>query len=382
MITLFANEESFPYSRDAFVEFVGKKILSDGVLVKNEEFFATQKVEVVLDRKVTRLNLKRNKIFTEKEKERQQFDFDLLFITEMPSSKLPDIKGNNKIGNYSLQRLHHMREVVDTLPIIESIVVQGDSFWTLQIVTALLKRNKEVLLVLGEQSLLGNIVEEDAEAIIASVLEEKGLVIERANEISEVLGDTYLKAARLNSGKIYAGQMILFENAQEDLRPLAESPLTMNEHIQVTEHYQTNLDHVYALDMACQYAAIDRPLSILEQQASVAVAHAYQQECSLPPVIPEASLKLEDLSIQVIGQIEHTEGVTTQRIFDEEQAVYRKLFLNQNRIVGAVLVNADTDKSRILNLIQQQTHLSQPLEDVFGQPVAADTPTVAPEISI
>jgi nitrite reductase (NADH) large subunit len=257
-ITLLSFDGHYPYDRNRFVDLIAQQCEYKDVFYKPEEFYAQSKVKVFLDKKVMRINFKKNKIFLE---DKEHLGYDILIITDTPDHRLPEIKSTNKTGIFSFQTLKEIDQALYMFPLIEAMAIFAQSSIGISMAEAFVKRASKdiILLVSGNQEL-------------PDLSAQESIQVVRGSSLSEILGNGDVKAIKLDSGKVMASQMVLFDQAKEDFRFLGDAVLKMNERIAVNDQFQTNFDNVFALDRACelkdQTGSTDNsiPLAILEEQ--------------------------------------------------------------------------------------------------------------------
>ena len=227
-ISIFSFDGGLPANRDLFPDFIAGALPYEEVLYRPKDFYTKSKINIMFDHSISRINLKKNKIFCE---DKSQIDFDVLLITETPEPRFPDIRGANKQGVFSCYRLSAINEIIKTIPLVENIVIQSDTFYGLRIASALSRKGKEVVLVTSHAHLLSPYLDLEGAQFVMKALESKGLGVMTGATISEILGDGEAKAVRLTSGKVIAGDMVIFAETAEDLRLFSDSSLELGKKI-------------------------------------------------------------------------------------------------------------------------------------------------------
>ena len=250
-MTIVSLDGNYPYDRRLFAQLVEKDIEPEKVFYQNKKFYQTQKINVILDQTVSRINFKKRKIFIEKDDQKNQIDFDVLCIAEPLAYRWPDIKGTNKLGVYGLKTLKDIQEMIKAIALVETMIFQVEDANDFEIAVAFAMREKEVLVILAGEDVPHT--QEDAEKVqeLKQTLENhKGRII-AGTSIEEILGDNDVKAVRLKSGKVIAAQTVAFGGLQPDSRLLSEAPLQIvNNKIAVNEQFQTNIDYIFAMGEA------------------------------------------------------------------------------------------------------------------------------------
>ncbi len=252
-VIIVSLDGHYPYDRKLFAQFIEKDIEPEKIFYKPKKFYQEQKIEVILDQAISRINFKKRKIFLEKEDQKNQIDFDLLFIVEPLAYRWPDIKGTNKTGVYGLKTLKDIESLIKNIPLVETMTFQVEDVSGLEIAVAFAKAEKEVLIITSGQDISSSQEESEHLQELKQTLESHKGRIFTETSIDEILGDNDVKAVRLKSGKVIATQTVAFGNLQPDLRLLMEAPIQIvNNKIGVNEQFKTSVDYIYAMGDVCE----------------------------------------------------------------------------------------------------------------------------------
>ncbi|HBR15217.1 MAG TPA: hypothetical protein DD723_06720 [Candidatus Omnitrophica bacterium] len=377
-ITLITFEAYYPYNREAFPSLIAREILGDQVLYKPKKFYDTHRVNVLRDKKISKINLRKNKIFTE---EKECVDFDDLLLTDLPVHKFPDIKGTHKSGVFGMKRLNDINRILEVLPLIDAVVIQSDEFIGLQMAAALVKRGKEVILILSENNLIESLLESGTARWLFADLEAKGMRILRENAIAEILGEGDVKAVRLRSGKVIATQMVIFGQTCPDFRILAESDLRIQQRICVDAKFQTSLPHVFAVDQVCEREDSLKRLAFTQGQGMEGdsglkmfyqdMSHFAFQEADGKSVgaaingqdikwewpIPVSSLNFGDLSVTILGALKTNQIMERNQLSLEKGRQYKNIWFHQDFLVGGIFINTNQEINKFAGLMKDKISL-------------------------
>lgn len=363
-ILFMSNESLLPYNAEVLLDFVQGKAKLDKAYIKPKDFYADQRVECNFSRKITRINLKRKKIFTE---DKEQIDFDSLIIADVPGYKFPDIKGINKTGLYDIYSLTSIKKMVDYLPVSESIVFEDDSLWGLKLALAFQSRGKEVYYVAAENGFLSGLLSDPQHQWLLDAITARGIHVLLNNAVAEVLGESDAKAVRLKSGKVLACEIIGFGKVTPDFKILNDSGLEMKGKICVNENYLTNMEGVYALGNACQRHLDYVPyVSLLETQGKIAATHllGMAETFSLP--LAEQTFVDENFTISQVGMWSPDNSfLQVREASRQEPKSSIKLWLNAGNPVTAVFVNLEEKKSAIAEIVQQKIPMEEGLQGLW-----------------
>ena len=366
-ITVLALEENLPSDRHAFAALVAKDISKQHIFYHPPAYYQKLKIHFVTDKKLSRVNFKRNRIFTG---DSTPIAYDFLIIADTDLTAFPEIKGVGKSGSYALRRFCDLQELTKNLLLIDTIVIQSETLSGLKMACALNRIGKEVIWITADTQLLPSEMKDESSQILCRILEEDGIRIMTENAVAEILGDIEVKAVRLKSGKVLASQAVVFTDLSADLKMFKDTALEFHTRIPVNDHFQTNLANVFAVDGVCDFSNITNA----EQQGTMVArtilnsgnsdttftqqpvaAEERQAENFFCPV---AEIKTRNSLIHFIGKTQVGEGLFFQNQHQPEEKIYRKFFLANNRVIGAVLINCGSEKEKIIQLVKSQLPLT------------------------
>jgi len=352
-ITMLSFEPEYPYCTNLFCDFIQKKKTLKEILYKPVEFYKDKKINVVMDKVFNRVNFNKKKIFTE---DKQQFDYDTLIITDSPKHKFPDIKGVNKEGVFGFKRLQDINTAITLLSVNESVAVEAQGFLGLQMALAFSRYKKEILLVIPSGSFLSALLSSSYQEWLLKILQDHGITTIINNKIFEVLGDTDVKAVRLESGKIYASQLVLFDTTTFDLRAYEDERLKMGFQIEVNECFESSIPNVFVLGEISNRSVF----SLEEQGAFLGAYLTGKKENAIKNKIAEDYITTDYGSMILLGNLDAPGDLISREELIQEKNSYKKIFFKEDVLVGAFLVNADEEKNTYLHTIGEKITASCP----------------------
>jgi len=353
-IKLISFDGHYPYIRDRFASVIARSIAPENVLARPKEFYDQNNVDVVLDKKITRINTKRKRITFE---DKEQIEYDTLIITDTPENRYPDIKGTNKTGVYGIKKLSDIETLTQNIPMIDTVAVVCEHFSGLQLAAAVVQRKKEVIVISSENDFLGRHFDQMAIDWLTARFLDSGIRVMRGNKISEILGDKDTKAVRLGSEKVLSAQAVIFEELDEDLRLLSDSDLKSNKKILVNHQFRTNIEDVYAVDQTCDTEASVvwkepiKTIPILSGQSDAVVAAITGREAVEQAIVPMARLNIDSLNITVIGNTDKNDLIQLEQAFKQEAGTFSGLYYQNDALIGSILVNLEHEVDRLMRQI-------------------------------
>lgn len=332
-------------------------------------------IDIVSDKTATRVNVTRQKIHFD---DRSQMDYHMLIIADTPAHKMDSIKGHNKEGVFGYIEPGHMNQIGTLAALNDSITIQSDRWWGVDLALRLGKKGKDVTLSLSGQHPLVRSTDQEFRDGLTAALREQNIGLQIDNGIEEILGDSDVKAVKMRSGKVFAAQVVVLDEARPDLRIFSEGLDMDADRITVDECYRTNIPNVFAVDFVAQRS--DRlwqnygpQTGLLEYQGQVlADVISEYAEFSAPPV-PQTAIGSQEYRIVSAGQLVEGRSVTSQCRTDPRGGRLVRIFVRDDIVVGALAAGTDIPAERLFACVQG----GYPAEMAWDEFAAA----IAPEAS-
>lgn len=358
-ISIFSTDQHYPYDSGLFPKLLSKEITPQKVYAKPNSFYVEQGIEVITGKKITRINPNRRRIFTE---EKETYDFDCLIMSSAQDYRFPDIKGTNKTGVFGIGRLGDIDGIVNMLPLGDTITIEARSFSGLQIAAALARRKKEVIVFIPENNPFISGISPEVESWFCEYATARGIRCEVRNNISEILGDSHVKAVRLKSGKVLASQLVIFDDLGFDLRFLGDDIVHENGRVGVDENFRTNQDTIYAVGTLAGGSVFRGnilPSEIFDFQAKTVVGKLLGNSSGITSPIVNQRFSVDDLSVTFLSDVSVTSGSTSLEAFDKDRGAYLKVNLDGNIARSAILINRDVDVPAMEALLKGEKKLDE-----------------------
>ncbi len=317
-ISLLCTESFLPYDRFLLPSLVAGEIKESQLSPMQKDFFARHRVEVIANEIVSRVSLKRKHVTTQN---KRQIDYDQLMVSDLGSLMNFSIKGHQKKGVFDCALLSSTKDLIKFLPFVDTVFVVVTNIQGFNMACALNVLGKEVVIVSEQQSLLSNIFDDETGALLKQIVEGKGLRVITNCMIEEILGDSELKAVKLSSGKVVATQMVVLDSMSLDLRLL-----------EAEEGYQRIEDRFFSFEN-----------NLKPWRFGFNVLNGFCMGFTKLPENGREYLK-----------------------FDGPQNVYKKIFVQGESVVGAVLFNAPSHEEKLSKLIKEQTSVTGQEEALIG----------------
>ncbi|MCX5681575.1 MAG: NAD-binding protein [Candidatus Omnitrophica bacterium] len=262
---------------------------------------------------------------------------------------------SQKQGVFHLKTYADAGKAVDYLGLTEIAVVEVDNIIALQSACHLRNLGKETIVVVPSDHLLSDILDKDVADYLTEQLQRLGVRFVFNNGIVEVLGDGEAKAIRLKTGKVLESQMVVFSQADKNLSLLNTDDLLKEE----TDYFIKYEDVYCAKDLKSH---LDRSIwedffigrYALGGQGKNIAAAFFKQPNSFIEAPLERSFDLEGLSVALLGSAKRNDHTVAYMKVDYRMDAYKKIFVQEEVVKGAALINHQADAGALVQLINDQ----------------------------
>lgn len=203
-------------------------------------------------------------------------------------------------------------------------------------------------------------LDEKASKILEKAVRSHGIDIMLNTEISEIYGDDAVEGFRTKQGHSISCDMIVYSiGIKPNTEILKDTGININKGIIVNEQMETNIKDIYAAgDVAEFNNKIYGLWNISIGQGKVAGYNIAEKYAVYKHIVPVTTLKAFNLSLFSMGIIE--ENKATDIIVEDksEENIYNKVLINNNKIIGAIVIGETKYSPALKTAIEKEIDLS------------------------
>jgi NAD(P)H-nitrite reductase large subunit len=383
---MVVSDEDYPsYCRCVISYYLAGEVKEDKILYRPESFYKENNIELLLNKKVIRVDPKKNRIICE---DKSQFSYDALLIATGGSPKFPEnIQGIKKRGVFGFRTIKDAKEIEGLLPVTKTVCILGGGLIGLKAGYALKKRNVEVKVIIKSKQVLSQMLDFEGASLVQERLQANGIEIILGQDVTEVIGNGDIKAVKLDSGKVFASSLIVVgKGVQANIGLVKDTEIKINEGIIANNLLQTNIPNIYTAGDVCEgfdltlgKLSINALWPIAVEQGKIAGANMSGENINYDGSLGMNSIEFFGLPVVSLGIYKvKDEGASFEdlKVCDTKAGLYKKLILKNNILVGAILVGDIKNSGIFLRLIRERINLSpfkdKLLKETFGYPDIMD----------
>ena len=380
-VIVISDEGYSAYCRCLISYYLAGEVKEEKLLYRPENFYKDNNIELHLNKKVTRVDPKKNRVICE---DKSSFDFDALLIATGASPKFPEnTKGIKKTSVFGFRTIKDALAINGQLPVTKTACVLGGGLVGLKAAYALKKRGIEVKVIIKSGQVLSQMLDKEAAAIVQKVLEENGIELYFGQDVAEIIGDGELRAVKLDSGKVFGCSLVIVgKGVVPNIDLVKDTQVKFNEGIIAGAKLETNLPNIYAAGDVCESFdltlgrhTINALWPVAVRQGKVAGANMAGESLSYEGSLGMNAIDFFGFPVVSLGVYrvkEATGALEELKMINAKENLYKKFLLQDNVLIGALLAGKIKNSGVFLKLIRERINIStlkdKLLSDNFGYP--------------
>jgi nitrite reductase (NADH) large subunit len=332
----------------------------------SEKWYNEKGIHVHLGKKAVNIDLDTKELVLQN---KSRVSYDKLLLANGGHSFIPPIKGVEKIGFFTLRSVRDALIIRKFTEKSKKAIVIGGGLLGLEFAASLRKLGQQVEVVEIFPRLLPRQLDQDGAAILKNHIASRGIAFDLGVKTVEILGGNTVSGILLDSGKEISGELVLCSaGMRSNIQLASKAGIKVNRGVVVDGYLQTSADDVYAVGDVAEFER--RVYGIIPaalEQATVATTNILDENQTVyKGTIPSNTLYIVGIDLTSIGTINPEENKYEEiKRMDEEKGIYKKLVLNQGKIVGAIILGDKKGVTTIKRLMNQQTDITKHKDSIL-----------------
>jgi nitrite reductase (NADH) large subunit len=366
-VTLISKENRPPYYRLNLTRYVAGEISEAELPIKPHSWFEENRIELLLDAEVSKLNLTGNTVELHNN---ETVSFDKLILTVGAHPFMPPFPGAYRDGVVNLRTLTDAKEILKSDLAGKKCTCIGGGLLGLETAGALVRQGAEVTLLEGHGWLLPRQLNQTAGEILAGHVESSGIKLRTKARTREILGDERVRGVLLEDQSTIDTDLLVVATGIRSNSYLARTAgLDVNQGVVVDNLLKTSHPDVFAAgDVAEHHGLVYGTWAPAQYQGSIAGMNAAGAKAEFGGIPRSNALKVLQLELLSIGQIEPVDGSyeTVEKQADEQ---YFRFVFRDSHLVGAILLG----DAKLATKVKKAVESGHDFSDLLSKhPTAAD----------
>lgn len=360
-VTIIGKEEYPNYNRIMLSNVLQKQLTVAEIITNPLDWYAENQIELINHDPAQALDTTTKTVTTLSGK---TISYDKLILAMGSNPFMLPIPGGDLPGVVAFRTIDDTTAMLETAEKFTKAVVIGGGLLGLEAAKGLQEQGMEVTVVHLAEWLMETQLDETAGKLLQAELEEQGLHFLMAHGTTEILGEDRVTGLKFQDGSTLDTDLVVMSIG---IRPavalVRDTGIAINRGILVNDYLETNVPDVYGVGECVEHRGTCYGLvAPLFEQGKV-LADRLTHQADIKPYQGSTtftSLKVSGADLYSAGNVTNTEGLDTIEAFDSANRKYKKIFLEEDKIVGIVLYGDTDEGSRYYNMMKKGT----PIDDL------------------
>ena len=350
-ITILTEEDLPFYYRIRLNEYISGDINEESLLARKPEFYKEKRINVETCVRVTDADPDKQFVVCNNSK---TFNYDALLIATGSKSFVPPINGADKKGTFTLRTVDDARKIISYSKTADNVLLIGGGLLGLEAGNALRKKGKKVTVVEFFPRLLPRQLDEKGAAHLKMTMEDMGFSFRLGASTKEITGTNSVEGIVLDSGETLPCDMVIISAGVRPNLELGEClGLACNKGILVDSSLRTNRSDIYAAGDVAEYNnTLYGIWPAAMQQGKSAGTNMAGGSMVYEGSVMSNRLKVAGIELASAGEIDVDNKFDSQ--IEETETTYRKIILEDNRVIGCIMIGDTTGFNTINNAINDK----------------------------
>ncbi|QIE42176.1 NAD(P)/FAD-dependent oxidoreductase [Rhodobacteraceae bacterium SC52] len=380
-VTLFNAEPRGNYNRIMLSPVLsGEKSYAE-IVTHDDDWYAQHGVTCRFGERVVTIDRDRKIVVGEN----GEVPYDRLVIATGSDAFIVPCPGHDLPGVIAYRDLDDTNKMIDTCgkPGARAVVI-GGGLLGLEAAAGLRLRGMDVTVL----HLSGHLMERQLDAaagyLLRADLERRGITVMTEASTKAVRGTDAVEAVELEDGTMLPADLVVMAVGIRPSVAVAKAAgLTVNRAINVDAQMRTSDDSIYAVGECVEFAGqLFGLVAPLYDQAKVLAATLLGDDAAFMPKQLSTKLKVTGCDLFSAGDFAEGPGREDIVFRDPARGIYKRLVIEDDRLVGAVMYGDTADGNWFFGLIKDETDISDMRESLIFGPAYQGGSSVDPMAAV
>ena len=358
-VTVIGEEPWGNYNRIMLSPVLSGDKTIDDIMLHPHAWYAEKGIRFIAGDAAVKIDRPRKQVYTEKG---VVVDYDRLILATGSKPFVPPIPGSELKGVVSFRDIYDVNTMLDYCKTKKNAVVIGGGLLGLEAAYGLKQRGMNVTVLHLMDRIMERQLDSRASSLLRQSIEAKGINIMTQANTEQLIGeDGHVTHIKLKDGTVLDADLVVFAVGIRPNMALAQSAgLRCNRGVMVNDTMQTFDPSIYAVGECIEHR--NQTFGLVEPlwgQAFICASHLAEHGSLTfkAPTVP-TQLKVSGCDVFSAGNFEPQDDYEDIILNDEKRQIYKRIIIQKDKVIGAVLFGDTEDGAWYAELISDQTPIS------------------------
>ncbi|WP_199257509.1 nitrite reductase large subunit NirB [Paracoccus binzhouensis] len=364
-VTLFNAEPRGNYNRLMLSPVLSGEKTYEQIVTHDADWYAAHGVDCRFGEPVVRIDRANRAVYSNS----GGAPYDALVIATGSAPFIIPVPGSDLPGVVTYRDLEDTNAMIEAGIAGKDAVVIGGGLLGLEAAAGMAARGARVTVV----HLMGHLMERQLDPaagyLLQRDLERRGIKVHCKGATKAILGHDRAEAVLLEDGTVHPADLVCMAvGIRPEVRLANDAHLEVERGIVVDDALRTSDPHIFALGECVEHRGqVFGLVAPLYDQAKVLARTLLGEEAEFRPVQTATKLKVTGCDLFSAGDFAEGEGREDIVFRDPGRGIYKRLVLENDRIVGVVMYGDTADGNWFYGLMKDETDISEMRDTlIFG----------------
>jgi nitrite reductase (NADH) large subunit len=340
-VTLFNGEPRGNYNRLMLSPVLSGEKTYEQIVTHDDAWYAEKGVQCRFGEHVTKIDRERKVVVSKG----GETPYDALVIATGSAPFIIPVAGKELPGVCTYRDLEDTNAMIAASKPGAKAVVVGGGLLGLEAAAGMAARGAEVTVIHLMGHLMERQLDPSAGYLLQKDLERRGIRIHCKGATKAILGKERVEAVLLEDGTVYDADLVCMAvGIRPEIRIATDAHLEIGRGVVVNDQMQTSDPAIYALGECVEHEKqLFGLVAPLYDQAKVLAATLMGAEAAFKPVQTATKLKVTGVDLFSAGDFADAPGREDIVFRDPGRGVYKRLVLEGEKLIGAVMYGDTAD---------------------------------------
>ena len=364
-ITLFNGEKRGNYNRLMLSPVLSGEKTYDEIVTHDDAWYAANAIEARFGEAVVKIDRERRVVVSAGGETR----YDKLVLATGSAPFIIPVQGKELPGVVTYRDLEDTNAMIAAAKPGAKAVVIGGGLLGLEAAAGMAARGAEVVVIHIMGHLMERQLDPSAGYLLQKDLERRGIKVHCKGATKAILGTDRVEAVLLDDGTVYPADLVCMAvGIRPEVRLANDAHLDVGRGVTVDDQMTTSDPAIFALGECVEHnKQLFGLVAPLYDQAKVLAAILAGQAADFRPVQTATKLKVTGVDLFSAGDFADGPGREDIVFRDPGRGIYKRLVLEGDRLVGAVMYGDTADGAWFFSMVKDGTDVT-PMRDtlIFG----------------
>jgi nitrite reductase (NADH) large subunit len=351
-ITIFGSEPHPNYNRILLSSVLAGDSDIKDIILNDWDWYKDNHITFYPGHTVTKLDPEKKMIESD---QGVSVSYDELILATGSEPFMLPLPGVDKEGVIAFRDIKDCEMMIETSKKHKKAVVIGGGLLGLEAARGLLNLDMEVSVVHIHHYLMERQLDETAALMLQRELEAQGMKFLLEKNSAEITGKSRVTGLKFKDGStVDADLIVMAVGIRPNIALAKASGIEINRGIVVNDYLETNIPHIHALGECAEHRGIAYGLvAPLYEQGDILAKKICGLECAgYEGSVTSTKLKVSGVDVFSAGNYADSAATRSVRVQDEFSGIYKKIVVQDGKLIGAVLFGDITESSRLFKMIR------------------------------